>query len=257
MRILVTFAMDAEFAPWRKLRKFRDVKFNDLHWTGGYQVQATEINGHEILVYFTGMGIKSFDFGVASCMKDGGVATVISSGLAGSLRPDLVPSAVLSPRRVGTLRDATGIPLSEKLLELAEQRGASVIDTLLSSDHIIDTPQEKGRLSEFGEAVDMESFHVARAFTDERIPVVVIRSVSDGSGDKLPIDFSTCLTPAGKIKVVPLLKNLAKSPNKVRELIRFGRQSRAATEKLIAFLNGYIAAVSPGIINDKPLEAVS
>jgi hypothetical protein len=53
MRILVTFAVEAEFAPWRKLRKFNRIDYEDL------RLYRTKIADSEITVLLTGVGNQS------------------------------------------------------------------------------------------------------------------------------------------------------------------------------------------------------
>jgi adenosylhomocysteine nucleosidase len=257
MRVLVTFAVEAEFAPWRKLRVFQARKLNQSHWSGGTLVQEAEVGGHTVCIYLTGMGIKCFDSQAASNAKAIGVDAVISSGLAGSLNPKYGPLTVVAPRRVGTLKDSTGLAVSKGLLELAGKKGATLVDGLLSSDRIIDSREEKSRLSQFADTVDMESFHVVQEFVSQQIPVAVIRAISDGIDEELPVDFEKCLTAEGSIKVVPLLKDLARQPGKIPALIRFGKQSKAAAEKLTRFLDEYIQSFKLGVLNDRVVEAVN
>ncbi|MGB7848560.1 MAG: hypothetical protein WBL63_23305 [Candidatus Acidiferrum sp.] len=257
MRVLVTFAVEAEFAPWRKLRAFREKPLNESHWSEGVRVQEAEIEGHTVWVYLTGIGIRCFDFKVATCVKAAGVDAVLSAGLAGSLNPKYGALSIVAPRRVGNLRDASGLAVSKGLLELACTKGATLIGGLLSSDHIVETPEEKARLSQFADAVDMESFHIVDEFVGEQIPVVVIRAISDGIEEEMPIDFEKCLAPDGSIKVVPLLKDLAKEPRKIPALVRFGRQSRAAAGELASFLDDYIQSLTSELLRVKPAEAVS
>jgi nucleoside phosphorylase len=248
--VLVTFAVEAEFAPWRKLRQFREAVLSPKHWSGGARVRETTIGEHTAWVYLTGMGIKCFDFRCVSCTKSAGADAVISSGLAGALKSAIPPGAVVVPRRVGTLRDSTGLAAPMGLLNLAVQQGAMEVGALLTSDRIIDSLEEKRRLSQFADVVDMESFHVVRAFADDHLPVSTIRSISDCSDEELPVDFEKCLTPTGAVKVVPLLRELASRPSKVPALVRFGRQSRAAAERLIEFLDTYIQALTPEVLNE-------
>jgi nucleoside phosphorylase len=257
MRILVTFALETEFAPWRKLREFKRVRINSEHWSGGVEVQQAQVGSSTVWVFLTGMGIKFFDFGAASCLKNAGVNVVLSSGLAGSLKSEFGPGDVVVPRKVGTLRDASGLPMAGGLIHLAEGCGARVIGTLLTADHIIETREEKARLAIFGEAVDMESFHVTSSFIDEHVPAAAIRAISDGSEDNLPVDFNECLTPQGQVKAGPLFKELFGRPAKVPELIRFGRQSRSAAQRLAAFLDGFIQALKPDILNYETTEVAA
>src|SRR5258708_9247323 len=55
MRILVTFAVEAEFAPWRAIRAFRKVRINEKHYSGGVEVFEATISGSTVWVLFTGV----------------------------------------------------------------------------------------------------------------------------------------------------------------------------------------------------------
>jgi nucleoside phosphorylase len=255
MNVLVTFAVDAEFAPWRTLRAFKKTRINSSHWSGGAEVHEARIDDSTVWVFLTGIGIKRFDFDAASCLKHAGVDVVLSSGLAGSLRTECGLEEIVVPRKVGNLRDASGVPMARGLVLLAERCGAIVTDTLLTADHIIRTAEEKNRLAIFGEAVDMESFHVVSKFIHENVPVATIRAISDGSDQDLPVDFEKCLTSQGQVNAGALLKELLASPAKVPELVRFGRQSRSAAQKLASFLDGFVQALTPDVLLSETTEA--
>lgn len=263
MFVLVTFAVEAEFAPWRELRRFRKVKVNENHYSGGADVYETQVGDCCVWVSLTGIGIKCFDFYTALCLRSAGLDAVISSGLSGALKTPYRIGQILVPRRVGTLRDAVGLPTTAKLTDLAERQGATIVETLLTSDRIVDAHDEKSRLALFGDAVDMESFHVVREFlkptipaqltsgeipsepSPEGVPVVVIRAVSDAAGEDLPLDFSRVLTAAGHLKVAPLIKELVSRPAQIPHLIRFAKQSREAAKNLVNFLDVFLRALTP------------
>src|ERR1700753_4004980 len=78
MFVLVTFAVDAEFAPWREIRRFRKVKLNERHWSGGADVYETQVGDCCVWVSLTGIGIKSFDFKSALCLRSAGLDAIIS-----------------------------------------------------------------------------------------------------------------------------------------------------------------------------------
>ena len=50
MRILVTFALETEFAPWRALREFRAVQWGDA------EVYRAQIGAADVGVLLTGAG---------------------------------------------------------------------------------------------------------------------------------------------------------------------------------------------------------
>jgi nucleoside phosphorylase len=258
MRILVTFAVDAEFAPWRDIRAFKKIRANPEHYSGGKDVYESRIGESTVWVFLTGIGIRFFDSEAAFCFVNAGIGGVISSGLAGALSEDLAVEQIVVPVRVATLRDANGIAASAELAAIAvadpERKSAKSIGVMLTADHIVATQEEKSRLSQFAEAVDMESFQVLREFTDRNLPVAVIRAISDGAGEDMPIDFKKCITVEGRVKPVPLVGELLSHPTKLPGLIRFGRQSKNAARRLAVFLDSYIAALTPEVLTPRPAE---
>jgi nucleoside phosphorylase len=253
MRILITFAVDAEFAPWRKIRPFKRVRVNPDHYSGGVEVFEAQICKSTVWVFLTGIGIKFFDFEAGHCFRDAGVNLVLSAGLAGSLKPERHQQEIVAPTRVGNLRNANGVALDSRISRFAEQCGANSIDMLLTADHIVETAGEKKRLGQFGEAVDMESFHVATHFIED-VPVGVVRAISDGSDQDLPVDFARCLTSEGRLRIGALSKELLVAPSKLPALVKFGRQSRDAAEKLVIFLDGMVARLTPDVLAAEPSE---
>ncbi|HXM16788.1 MAG TPA: hypothetical protein VN933_16195 [Candidatus Eremiobacteraceae bacterium] len=248
MFVLVTFAVDAEFAPWRELRRFRKVKLNEKHWSGGADVYETQVGDCCVWVALTGMGIKSFDFKSATCLRSAGLDAIISSGLCGGLKTRYRVGQIVAPKRIATTQDAAGLPTAHSLADLAERQGATIIDTLLTADHIIDSQAEKARLSQFADAVDMESFHIVHEFSLEAAPIIVIRAISDAANETLPLDFSKVLTSTGQVRVAPLLKELVLQPTKIAHLTRFAKQSRQAAKNLANFLEVFLCALTPELI---------
>lgn len=248
MRILVTFAVEAEFAPWRAIRAFRKVRINEKHYSGGVEVFEATISESTVWVLFTGIGIKLFDFQTACCFRDAGVEMVISSGLAGSLKTEFAVGEVVVPKRVSTLRDVGLVSTTPALFDFAARRGATLVETLLTSDHIIETGEEKSRLAIFGDVVDMESVHVMEIFRAENLPVATIRAISDASDEDLPFDFTETISPDGRIKIVPFLMRLIGRPAKIPDLVRFGKQSKGAARKLALFLDGFVENLTPEVL---------
>lgn len=250
MRVLVTFAVEAEFAPWLSLRKFTKRVLIPDHYEGGWIVYETESGPNTIWVALTGMGsrAKRDSFLLGFRAKEAGVEVFVSSGLAGSLRKEHVVGEVIVPERIGNLREANGIPASLDLIDFARQSGAKIVGALLTSDHIVETSEEKERLAFFGDAVDMESNSLMRELVGKGIPSVTLRAISDASDEDLPIDFSQCLSPEGRVKAIPLLQQVFSRPSKIPALVRFGTRSKKAATNLANFLDSFTAALKPEII---------
>lgn len=250
MRILVTFAVEAEFAPWLALRKFHTRTLVPDHWSDGLKVYEAESGANTVWVHLTGIGagVRKGLFPLGICARQAGVDVLISSGLAGSLKKELEVGQVIVPRRIGTLRDATGVEAHDGLVQIAAHSGSKLVEVLLTADHIVETSEEKKRLAFWGDAVDMESHAIMRELSGEGIPSVTIRSLSDASDEDLPIDFNACLTKDGDVRPLPLLKRLLKRPAKAAALVRFGVRSKKAARNLAEFLDRFVAALNPDAI---------
>jgi adenosylhomocysteine nucleosidase len=116
------------------------------------------------------------------------------------------------------------------------------VKTFLSSDEIIASAEEKAWLAPFADAVDMESFSVLEAA--RKLPGVAIRVVSDRFDQDMPMDFSAAADGKGNVLIASVLKHVVMHPIQIPALIRLGRESRTAAQKLANFLAAYIKEIS-------------
>jgi nucleoside phosphorylase len=246
MRILVTFAVEAEFAPWRKLREFKRISASPLpsNFVSSFR---TDIE-HQLFVLLTGIG----EAGTQASLKQSGFLEqvkpdcMISSGLAGALKESFLPGVVVVPTNVRTLNNHANVDSDYELREEAIQLGAVPIDNLITVDRLVKTAEEKARLSCFGEAIDMESAIVMSRFAGVGVPSMALRAISDGSSEDLPLDFDRCFTPQGAIKPMSLVRQVVRRPDNLPSLIRFGRQSYRAAQMLAEFLEKFVLALPVG-----------
>jgi adenosylhomocysteine nucleosidase len=245
MRVLVTFAVEAEFAPWRKLRKFDRMRVGPRGASEYMQLWETLIGHTCVSVCLTGIG-RGLPRGAVEMREaffTSKLNLAISSGLSGALKVGLKPGDLIVPQKVRTLRNDANADSDRVFRERAIKQGALPIETLITVDRIVPTAEEKARLSFFGEAVDMESAMIMSQFVALTVPALTIRAVSDAADEDLPIDFDRCLTPQGAIKPMGLVNAIVRGPGKLPNLLRFGRQSNQAAHRLAAFLDGFIAAL--------------
>jgi adenosylhomocysteine nucleosidase len=243
MRILVTFAIDAEFAPWRSHHAFVPYEFENWERRREFDLHKANIGNTEVAVIITGMGREN----ATRAMESIPLAAhdlLISTGLAGSLDGNLKPGDIVVAISAKPLGEAKVARSDAPLVNLATSSGARAVNVSLTSDKIIATGLEKEELATSGSIVEMESAHILSAAALQGVPAVVIRAVSDSADEDLPVNFEKIADSRGHVKVGGLLKEVALHPYKIGPLVRFGRQSRAAAESLADFLDRYIPALS-------------
>lgn len=237
MRILLTFAVAAEFAPWRKRRGFEKIA------KGKAQFFRARIGDSEVNVLLTGVGGKNAWLEATKAIWGGDVDICISSGLAGALRPEYHLGDVLAARAV----QAAGrkqVAADRQLVRLAQEHGALAVDSFYSAEHVIGLASEKRELASLADAVEMESREVLYEVAAFGARGVAIRGISDRADQNLPLDFNRVVTSTGEVSIPRVLGEMVRHPSSTAGLIRFANQSRVAAEKLAAFLDRYVEAVA-------------
>jgi adenosylhomocysteine nucleosidase len=234
MKVLVTFAVDAEFAPWRKLRQFSQSNLGEI------EAYSSQIKDGELVVLLTGVGGRRAWAEATKVIWDGNVDVCISSGLAGALQAQHRPGDVLAAREVHATNWKKVIPSDADLLEVASACGAKVADTFYSADHVLVHSSEKSELSAKADAVEMESGDIMLEAVAFGAKVIAIRAISDAVEEDLPVDFNRVTSESGDVSIAKIVAQAAAHPGSIPALIRFGRQSRNAAEKLAVVLDACV-----------------
>jgi adenosylhomocysteine nucleosidase len=238
MKVLVTFALANEFAPWRKLRRFNRVSADARSKTYVAQLGLAHLR-----VVLTGAGRFATERAVAQAF-DTEPDLCIASGLSGSLKPSYAPEDVLVAR---TVRDVGGTRLFRSDSELvlrAQASGARTVETFLVSDRVVSTAEQKRSLGLSGDAVDMESLYILAAAAQRGIRSVAIRAISDGADSDLPLDFNGVFDERGAVSIPKVIGQAIRGPGRIGGLIRLANQSDRAASSLARFLDAYVQAVA-------------
>jgi nucleoside phosphorylase len=250
LKVLVTFAVDDEFAPWRKLRNFQRIEEEK-------EVEAyrTNVSGLEIWVLLTGIGHDVAGTSSRAILWGGDIDICVSSGLAGSLNSQYSVGDVVAARQVIAVSGNGGVECDARLLKMAIECGAKEVRTMHSADHVVVSAAEKNDLGKAADVVDMESWEIlfeALAFGGR---VIAIRAISDSSEEDMPIDFNRVVTKEGNVSIPRVLGEVMKRPGALPSLVRFGRQSRAATEKLVIVLDRYVECLAASNISSEKVAS--
>jgi len=236
MHVLVTFAVDAEFAPWRKLRHLREIKIGDL------RLNQAQIGRAMVDFVVTGMGAENAS-STANAVMTQPYAICIAAGFAGALQPDYPVGTVVVAEAVQKLGDSKTLTGSRNLAHAARDDGAKMI-RLLTSDHVVRTVEEKALLAPLAGAVDMESFAILAAAVAHNRPAVAIRVISDANDGEIPPFVNAMVDEKGKIIASNVFRQMARHPLQLPALIRLGRDSKAAAESLAHFLEAFVKKLS-------------
>src|SRR2546425_12879226 len=117
MRILVTFAVDAEFALWRRMRRFRRTRWATR------PAYVTQIDGAEIGVVLTGVGLQRARQAAFEVMMAEPVDICVSTGLAGALQAEHLPSGIVGARGGWSEGESCPIRRDGLLLQRAGEGG--------------------------------------------------------------------------------------------------------------------------------------
>jgi adenosylhomocysteine nucleosidase len=183
--VAATFALDAEFASWRRLRPFRRCANRPV------PAYETRIGGVRLRVLLTGVGHRAASAAAAMVFQDR-PDVCIASGLAGGLGQALRVADVIAAGRVRG-PDGRTIDSDPRLLALALRCGARAVSTLYSSETIVVSSEQKRRMSMVADAVDMESTTILGECYNRGVPGIAIRAISDPAGVDLPLDFNPAL----------------------------------------------------------------
>jgi nucleoside phosphorylase len=245
MKVLVTFAVEAEFAPWRRRHSFELVEMPTPVGLKSHDLYRGVVLGNNVDVLLTGIGweesktANSPRYVLRELLKLK-PEICISSGLAGGLASDLQAGDVVASRALSLRRGGDEIHCNANLVRLAEEAGARVKSMQITETHIVSEASTKATLATFADFVDMEGYYILQIVSGTKIPAISVRAISDARGDSLPLGLEKIVDRDGHIQTLPLLKLLLRRPSQISSLVDFGSKSRGAAVALAAFLDSFL-----------------
>jgi adenosylhomocysteine nucleosidase len=247
-------ALREEAVPlWRRLEHRRWVRDRGLSYGEGL------LGGRPVLLTRSGMGRSCAEAAAAALASGVRLSGLCAAGFAGALCPNLVPGDLLWATSILTVPDPEdaqveasfdGMPALDALPPLAapEPRDGERLPVLhegalVTTDRVLVWAERKRALAaNFAEcgrlplAVDMESAGVAAAAAERRLPFLALRAITDAAEEDLPLDFGRCIGRRGEMRAGNLAAQIARRPAVIREVLRLGHTSIAASVRLADFL---------------------
>lgn len=173
---------------------------------------------------------------------------VLVTGFAGGLDPLLRPGDLVVASRI--IREGNGAAAEpdeglrrriEKALRAAPL--PFVAEPLLTVDDPLLTVEAKGRafLATGAAAVDLESYWLAQAARDRRVPLVAVRAVLDVAQDRVPGYLPELAEVARREQAKALGRGLLRHPRDVPAVVRLARSAARAGARLQRFLEVFLA----------------
>lgn len=185
----------------------------------------------DVRVLMTGMGQRNAEKAIRAALAIEKPARVFTCGFAGGLNPEL---------KTGDVVFLTAYWDIDKSLVEAGARPVS----FFYSPQVVSTRVEKEKIwrEKHVGAVEMESHYIQEICREQAIPCATVRVILDTANEDLPLDFNALMTPDMRMDFWKLYWTLVKSPGKVPALMRLGKQSKAAAQKLAALLHKIVTA---------------
>lgn len=238
-RIALLFAVSQELAPVARLLQPTTSARPDFP---GLTTRYGSLHGKELLLVVGGMGQKSSGAGAEAILRSWKPDLLVMAGVAGALAADLRIGDVVAADAVTS---GTGW-LTPSVVPTNAARSHR-IGSLLSLDRVLVTAEDKravlaGHPSETAPlAVEMETFALAYAATQQGVRWAAVRTVSDTAEEALPLDFNRLRTPNGDLPTSRIALAAITNPAAIPGLIRLGKNTSLAAENLAAFLDGWIS----------------
>jgi adenosylhomocysteine nucleosidase len=255
-KLAILVAVEQEFRAVSKL--LAAPSFLEI---GGFPAVTGRIGDHDMLIAKSGMGAERARKLADVVIREIAPKAIIVAGFAAGLDPKLRPGDVVVP---STVRNVTHEGFQKithcrvlhpeaSLYEMASRTcqapDSALVNSLLTYHSIVRLASHKKAVrleEESPDVLDMESAAAAGVAEDNGVSWVVIRAITDGAEDDLPLDFTRFSGANGEVNVAKLAASLIINPWRIPGLIRLGKRSALAARNLGAFVERYVASLPTG-----------
>ena len=200
---------------------------NRLKLTAASGEYGGRVGSTNVIARITGVGATRAGMALDELIDRHKPQRVIHTGFAGALDPDLGPGDIIN---VGFVTDESGQVISL----VGDSTERSPRQTVLTLGRIADTVQVKRQLFEThrAAAVDMETFHVARACAEQGIAYTAVRAISDTADMALPAQAIEWVKPDGTPDMAKAMSFVATRPWLMPSMMKLQSHAKMAASRL-------------------------
>jgi len=234
----------------------------------GHRALASNDHGLNILLIQSGIGPDKARI-VAQQLLDGASWDVmISTGFAGALdtgtigsvligkevfwEPSTTSHVSLTPQRIVCHPDWVQSALSLSWIGQEPLRTGRFVSVDRVLTHSVDKHKLKASTGAVG--VDMESAAIGEVAQGHGLSFLIVRAISDGVNEDLPVDFNLFLKPSGWFSGV---MHILTTPRSWKGFLDLYRHSKQASLQLTRFFEEFFSAVSTMPPSPTPLTMKS
>jgi len=208
-------------------------------WPGKWQ-------GKSIVLVRTGVGKQRAAEAALQTIEQFSPDRLLSIGYAGGLVPELEVSDLIVAEQIVDVESSAEFVPDQQWLHLAQNTSASenykvISGKLVTADKVIHSPLDK---KEFGErfsaqAVEMETSAIAKVATDNNLPFLSVRAISD-SVDQEILDSSSFLGSDGEISKLKAGWYVLTHPGSIASALSLRSQTQQATRTMTEFVSNLL-----------------
>lgn len=200
------------------------------------------LGGHPVVLAQSGMGHHHAGACARQLLASERPCLLLAAGFAGGLSHELEPGQALVAREVILLEGQSHRRWPARVCP--EGHPTAV---LASPDQVVRFTHEKRELAlrTGAHAVDMESGSVVREAEEAGVPWLVVRSLTDGAAEDLPMDFQPFTTRRGLPHKPRIVLHALVRPRTLWGLMRLGRRTAAAARSLGRAVEQIVSRMDP------------
>ena len=226
------------------------------HQVSKYDCRALASTDHglNVLLIQSGIGPRMARKKTQSLLAGTSWDVIISTGFAGAL--DSLPigsvligyevceeSCMTADESLGLKRFACHPDWVQAALNINEVGRESLrTGRFVSVDHVITYSVDKHKLKASTGAIgfDMESAAIGGVAKEHRLPFLIVRAISDGVNEDLPVDFNLFLKPFGWI---PGVLSILSTPRSWKGFLELYQHSKQASVELTRFFEEFFSTI--------------
>ncbi len=149
---------------------------------------VADLRGYEIVIFSTGVGPENAVNSTQKTIENFDVEAIVFSGIAGGIDESLAIGDTVVPTSWYDLGSGNVIDINDDFVQIAHGlTNVGIPESGVTSDVFVSNPEtvEVIRTNFRGSVVDMESYWAAKVASENGVPFIAVRSVSDyADGEK-------------------------------------------------------------------------